>query len=163
MYINTEKSSRNLFYIYVVLLVLFAFEIFLFIESGYRRPPLSLFVLVGLLVFLSVKGPYIFEYDRTQDKLKLVNKSILFNFLKIFNRYVEIENKQLKGYLVENSVLRPRLKIQYEDTNGKPQEAVFYLWSLNKVQRKDVKASLGRMLMRAKNPDSLPFKNVEVY
>lgn len=163
MYINTEKSSRNLFYSYIVLLVILAFEIFLFVDSGFSRKPLSSFVIAGMLLYLAVKGPFIFEYDRTQDKLKMVNKSVLFNYLKIFNRYIEIENKQLKGYLVIDSFFSPRLKVQYLNTNGKSEEATFYLWSLNKTQRKDVKASLGRMLMRVKNPDALPFKNVEVY
>lgn len=163
MYVNTGKSSKNFFYLYLIAGLVLFFDLFRYFDSGQTSKPYSIILLLLVLVFMAIQGPYIFEYDRTQTKLRLVNKSILFYYFGIFNHYLEIDIQQIKGFKIVNSFLRPRLFVQYQTEKNESKEIVFYLWSLNKAQRKDIKASMGRIILRTKNPEKNIFKDVAIY
>ncbi len=150
MYINTQRNTRNLFYIYVILLVVLLFE-FLFVGKNlFSRVPLSLYVIVALLIFMAFQGPYIFEYDSSKTIIRIENKSYLFLFAGLFQKSVMITPDALVSFKLYPRTWRPKLSIKYFFDEGQIVEVTFYLWSLNKQQRKDIKASLSRFKPKAR-------------
>lgn len=150
MYINTQRRTRNLFYLYVILIIVGLFE-FLFVgKTIFSRVPISLYVFGGVLIFLAIKGPYIFEYDSAKNFIKIENKSYLFLFAGLFQKSVLLTPDALVSFKLISGKWRPRLMVRYFFDEGQIIETTFYLWSLSKEQQKDIKASLSRFKPKAK-------------
>jgi hypothetical protein len=144
MYLNTEKRSRNLRYIVLVFVLLFIFDIFLSISEG--QPLRSHYLIISAFIFLAAKGPFILEYDRAGETVYIRNTSAIFGWLPIGRKQVKFKSNDLVGFRVQESWIRPTVWVQFKDMDGQILDKTFSLWSLSKPERKDIKASLGRLL-----------------
>jgi hypothetical protein len=155
MYLNTKRRSRNLKYIFLVLVILFLFDVFMLTSDGIM-PFKSFFLMPLFLILLALRGPFELEYDRVTNKIKILNKSALFGrFLPHSSTFLEVENSKIRGFRVHDTLVRPSLWVQYENQSGEIEERTFCLWSLSKPERKDIKASLGRILTANRQKEKL--------
>jgi hypothetical protein len=150
MYINTKRSTRNLGYFYLTIALVFIFDVFYVLSNG-SSFPISLYVILPILSYLGIQGPFIFEYESSPERIVLKNKSFLLGFLSMFFKNIEIAPQQMINYKVVNRSLRPYVLIQYKTSSGEVFEDTFCIWALDKHQRKDIKASLSRFKARFKN------------
>jgi len=153
MYLNTEKRSRNLRYIVLVLALLITFDLFLSMSEG--QPLRSHYIIIPAFIFLAAKGPFILEYDRAGETVYIRNSSAILGWLPYKDKQVKFKSKDLVGFRVQESWIRPSVWVQFKDGDGEIREFTFTLWSLSKPERKDIKASLGRLLTANRKPEQV--------
>jgi hypothetical protein len=155
MYINSKKRSRDLKYLFLVLCMLSIFDLFLKITDDFM-PLKSMYLMSLFVIFIVVRGPFALEYDRTGKKLKILNQSAIFGSLLPFSSsFIEVQTENIRGYKINENFIRPNVWVQYVNQSGKIEERTFCLWSLSKPERKDIKASLGRILTANRQTEKL--------
>lgn len=154
MRLNTASSYRHFVFIYIILILLLAFDLFAFsLDQGTVseitfRPA---YIVLPAFVFLVYRGNPVFTYDSDGEVIILESKNPSLNFFgRVFNQRYEFPKRKLVGYSIERLPLRRKVVMKLSSKDGKFKHVSVAASYLNKQQIKDLERSLRGILSKNK-------------
>ena len=163
MRLNTAAKYRNFVFLYIILILMFAFDVFVvsidqsgaggsFGETNIR---LGYFVLI-VVVFLIYRGNPVFTYDSDGEVIILDSKNPSLSFLgRAFARHYEFPKRKLVGYSISKAPFRKSLSMTLSSKDGKRKRVTATMSYLNKQEVKDLERSLRGILSKNKKTGNL--------
>jgi hypothetical protein len=164
MRLNTASKYRHFVFIYIILILMLAFDVFVVSMEGSgtlgdTNMRLGYFVLAAFL-FLIYRGNPVFTYDSDGEVIILDSKNpSLRPFGKMFNQHYEFPKRKLVGYSIDKMPLRRKLTMTLSSKDGKRKRVSATMSYLNKQEVKDLERSLRGILSKNKKAGHLEEDN----
>jgi hypothetical protein len=154
MRLNTSSKYRNFVFIYIILILMLAFDLFVVsVETGtigQTELRLGYFVLV-IVLFLAYRGNPVFTYDSDGEVILLDSKNPSLSFLsRSFSQHYEFPKRKLVGYDIQRWPFRKALVLKVSSKDGKRKHITAACSYLSKQDLKDLERSLRGILSKNK-------------
>ena len=154
MRLNTQRNYKNFVFIYIILLLMLAFD--LVVEStsegtfGQSSLRLGYFV-VPIFLFLMYRGNPVFTYDSDGEVIILDSKEpSLARVSSIFNKHYEFPKRKLVGYSFSKLPFRRTMKLKISSKDGKRKYVTATISYLGKQDVKDLERSFRGIISKNK-------------
>lgn len=167
MRLNTAASYSHFVFLYIILILLLAFDAFILFgetqEAGgtffdWWSFHLS-YIVIPVFLVLIYRGNPVFTYDSDGEVIILESKNPSLNFLgRSFSQRYEFPKRKLVGYTIQRLPLRRKLVLKLSSKDGKFKHVSATTSYLNKQQIKDLERSLRGILSKNKKSGFIAYK-----
>lgn len=154
MRLNTQRNYKNFVFIYIILLLMLAFDVVVESTSegtfGQSSMRLGYFV-VPVFLFLMYRGNPVFTYDSDGEVIILDSKEpSLARISGMFNKHYEFPKRKLVGYSFSKMPFRSTMKLKISSKDGKRKSVSATMSYLRKQDVKDLERSLRGIISKNK-------------
>jgi hypothetical protein len=158
MRLNTSSKYRHFVFLYIVLILMFAFDVFVFsLGNSNTGGTLSDFpfrlgyVVLIVVLFLIYRGNPVFTYDSDGEVIIMDSKTPSLGFLgRTFNQHAEFPKRKLVGYSISKIPFRKTLRLTLASKDGKRKRIKASVSYLNTQEIKDLERSLRGIISKNK-------------
>lgn len=167
MRLNTASRSRQAVFVYIILILMVAFDFFILsIDGGtLGQTNIRLSYIVGLIfLFLWYRGNPVFTYDSDGEVIIIDSKNPSLIFLgRAFNQRYEFPKRKLSGYSIQKWLFRKKLTLKLNSKDGTRKHVSATMSNLNKQEVKDLERSLRGIISKNKKEGFIADKEVEYH
>ncbi len=154
MRLNTQRTYKNFVFIYIILLLMLAFDLVIENAPGGTVGQSSFrlgYVVVPIFLFLAYRGNPVFTYDSDGEVIILDSKEpSLSRVSSLFNKHYEFPKRKLVGYSFTTMPFRRTLKMKISSKDGKRKYLTASISYLGKQDVKDLERSLRGIISKNK-------------
>lgn len=153
MRLNTTKRYYHFMYLYIILLVILAFDFFQheLSEGTVSGGPMLWPYVVIIYLFFLYRGNPVFIYDSDGEVLIVTSKEpMLSRFGKTFDKHWEFPKRKLTGYSFSSFPFKRSMVLKLESKEGGIKKIKVSISYITKEERKDLERSLRSILSKNK-------------
>lgn len=163
MRLNTTAKYRHFVFLYIILILMFAFDVFVVsidqVGAGGTLGQTNIrlgYIVLLVVVFLIYRGNPVFTYDSDGEVIILDSKNPSLSFLgRNFNQHFEFPKRKLVGYSIGKMPFRKKLTMTLSSKDGKRKRVSATMSYLNNQEVKDLERSLRGILSKNKKTGNL--------